>query len=234
MKFTMCFAEWEERNPWSPLHVERGFNQDDSVLIVMKNGYTSATGWQFLPSSPKDGDMSNNRMSIEKTIKALGIPWQRKVHTYNIRKMVKTLREAMTTTQARAVIRRIETRDRAHAAPVADCTRSTSSKISQSPLRNTITSLTTRSELAASKACWPSVTVQITMQSVFTSSAKEIEAKRSADSDSKVSVYRGVGVQVLLSKVHVIQRIRFARAAARLAGGLGGKGAACKYRRKHD
>ena len=26
MKFTMCFAEWEERNPWSPLHVERGFN----------------------------------------------------------------------------------------------------------------------------------------------------------------------------------------------------------------
>ena len=76
------------------------FNQDDSVLIVMKNGYTSATGWQYLPSSPKDGDMSNTRMSIEKTIKALGIKWQKKVHTYNLSKMVKTLREAMTTTQA--------------------------------------------------------------------------------------------------------------------------------------
>jgi len=34
MKFTMCFAEWEERNPWSPLHVERGFNADDSVVTV--------------------------------------------------------------------------------------------------------------------------------------------------------------------------------------------------------
>jgi hypothetical protein len=34
MKFTMCFAEWEERNPWSPLHVERGFQPDDSVVSV--------------------------------------------------------------------------------------------------------------------------------------------------------------------------------------------------------
>ena len=34
MKFTMCFAEWEERNPWSPLHVERGFDKDDSVVTV--------------------------------------------------------------------------------------------------------------------------------------------------------------------------------------------------------
>ena len=25
MKITMCFAEWEERSPWTPLHVERGF-----------------------------------------------------------------------------------------------------------------------------------------------------------------------------------------------------------------
>ena len=34
MKFTMCFAEWEERNPWEPLHVERGFDVDDSVVTV--------------------------------------------------------------------------------------------------------------------------------------------------------------------------------------------------------
>ncbi len=24
-KYTTCFAEWEERSPWEPLHVERGF-----------------------------------------------------------------------------------------------------------------------------------------------------------------------------------------------------------------
>jgi hypothetical protein len=34
MKFTMCFAEWEERTPWDPLHVERGFDAGDSVVTV--------------------------------------------------------------------------------------------------------------------------------------------------------------------------------------------------------
>jgi len=42
MKFTMCFAEWEERNPWQPLHVERGFSTHDSVvsLFAMTSGPT--------------------------------------------------------------------------------------------------------------------------------------------------------------------------------------------------
>lgn len=34
MKFTMCFAEWEARSPWDPLHVERGFAAEDSVVTV--------------------------------------------------------------------------------------------------------------------------------------------------------------------------------------------------------
>ena len=34
MKFTMCFAEWEERSNWAPLHVERGFDAEDSVVTV--------------------------------------------------------------------------------------------------------------------------------------------------------------------------------------------------------
>lgn len=34
MKYTMCFAENEERSPWQPLHVERGFNKEDSVVTV--------------------------------------------------------------------------------------------------------------------------------------------------------------------------------------------------------
>ena len=33
-KFTTCFAEWEERSPWEPLHVERGFKKADSVVTV--------------------------------------------------------------------------------------------------------------------------------------------------------------------------------------------------------
>jgi hypothetical protein len=34
MKFTMCFAEWEERSHWPPLHVERGFAPTDSVVTA--------------------------------------------------------------------------------------------------------------------------------------------------------------------------------------------------------
>ncbi len=40
MKFTMCFAEWEERNPWGPLHVERGFDAQESVVSI----YTATSG----------------------------------------------------------------------------------------------------------------------------------------------------------------------------------------------
>ena len=34
MKFTMCFAEWEERSSWEPLHVERGYQPDESVVTI--------------------------------------------------------------------------------------------------------------------------------------------------------------------------------------------------------
>jgi peroxiredoxin len=33
-KFTTCFAEWEERSPWEPLHVERGFKREENVVTV--------------------------------------------------------------------------------------------------------------------------------------------------------------------------------------------------------
>jgi hypothetical protein len=33
-KFTTCFAEWEERSPFEPLHVERGFTKDENVVTV--------------------------------------------------------------------------------------------------------------------------------------------------------------------------------------------------------
>jgi hypothetical protein len=33
-KFTTCFAEWEERSPFEPLHVERGFKKEENVVTV--------------------------------------------------------------------------------------------------------------------------------------------------------------------------------------------------------
>jgi indolepyruvate ferredoxin oxidoreductase alpha subunit len=75
------------------------FNRNDSVLVIMKNGYTSATGWQFLPSSPKRGDFSVSPMSIEKTLRGVGVRWMRKVRTYGVARMVDTLKEALTTAE---------------------------------------------------------------------------------------------------------------------------------------
>ena len=45
------------------------YNNADSVLIVMKNGYTSATGWQFLPSSAqrRDGLVAQDQ-SVENSV----------------------------------------------------------------------------------------------------------------------------------------------------------------------
>lgn len=34
-KYSFCFAENEEENPWESLHVERGYNPDDSTVTVM-------------------------------------------------------------------------------------------------------------------------------------------------------------------------------------------------------
>jgi thiol-disulfide isomerase/thioredoxin len=34
MKFTMCYAEYEEASDWKPLHVERGFEPEDNVVTL--------------------------------------------------------------------------------------------------------------------------------------------------------------------------------------------------------
>jgi hypothetical protein len=34
-KYTYCIAEYEAANPWEPLHVERGFARDQSVVTVV-------------------------------------------------------------------------------------------------------------------------------------------------------------------------------------------------------
>jgi hypothetical protein len=33
-KYTACYPEWEERSPWEPMHVERGFRREDNVVTV--------------------------------------------------------------------------------------------------------------------------------------------------------------------------------------------------------
>src|SRR5262245_34929815 len=71
------------------------FNNGDGVLIIMQNGYTSATGLQYMPSSKSGRTGVAPGMDIEETLRALGVTWLRKVRTYSVAKMVKTLKAAM-------------------------------------------------------------------------------------------------------------------------------------------
>lgn len=71
------------------------FNQNDGVLIVMQNGYASATGQQYLPSSAASRQGPAPGMSIETTLRAMGVTWLRTVRTYGVARMAATLREAL-------------------------------------------------------------------------------------------------------------------------------------------
>ncbi len=76
------------------------FNRDDAILLIMKNGYTSATGTQNIPSSPHQTEYKSGDMSIEKALAGLGVKWMKTVHNYRVSKMAKTLKEAMTSPHA--------------------------------------------------------------------------------------------------------------------------------------
>jgi len=73
------------------------FNRDDGILVIMKNGYSSATGTQELPSSPQHSASKADDMAIERALGGVGVKWLRTVHSYHVSQMKKTLTEAMTT-----------------------------------------------------------------------------------------------------------------------------------------
>ncbi|HEX5509108.1 MAG TPA: indolepyruvate oxidoreductase subunit beta family protein [Pseudolabrys sp.] len=75
------------------------FNKGDGVLIVMQNGYASATGQQYIPSSATSKAGAAPGMDIEQTLRAMGVKWLRKVRTYGVANMVSTLKEAMRTAE---------------------------------------------------------------------------------------------------------------------------------------
>lgn len=82
------------------------FNGDDAVLLIFKNGYSSATGTQELISTPgeaakhastdKQRSLTHTNTTIESTLRGLGVQWLRTVHTYEVEKVKKTLTEAFT------------------------------------------------------------------------------------------------------------------------------------------
>jgi indolepyruvate ferredoxin oxidoreductase alpha subunit len=82
------------------------FNGDDAVLLIFKNGYTSATGTQDIISTPmeaekqaaldKHSSLSHTNMTIESTLQGLGVQWLKTVHTYEVAHVKALLKEAFT------------------------------------------------------------------------------------------------------------------------------------------
>ncbi|HYF21089.1 MAG TPA: indolepyruvate ferredoxin oxidoreductase subunit alpha [Ramlibacter sp.] len=82
------------------------FNGDDAVLLIFKNGYTSATGTQEIISTPqedakfeasdKGASIVHTNQTIESALKGLGVKWMRTVHTYEVEKVRRTLVDAFT------------------------------------------------------------------------------------------------------------------------------------------
>jgi len=63
------------------------YNQQDSVLVILKNGYTSATGTQAIPSSPSQPSAKPLTLDIEKALRGVGVEWIRTVPSYQVADM---------------------------------------------------------------------------------------------------------------------------------------------------
>ena len=73
------------------------FNRNDGVLVIMNNGYSSATGAQDLPSSAPTDDGRGRGVDIEKTLRGMGVQSIERVRTYDVAKVAKTLKTAIST-----------------------------------------------------------------------------------------------------------------------------------------
>ena len=84
----------------------RLLNDGDGVLVIMKNGYTSATGTQELISSPgstaklraAEQSATSGDQTIEDALMGVGVQWLRTIHTYRVSEMRSTLKEAFKST----------------------------------------------------------------------------------------------------------------------------------------
>lgn len=73
------------------------FNKDDTVTLIVDNGYSAATGGQDILSSRADNNERETRHPIERAARGVGATWVKTIdRTYDLKKMTSALREAMT------------------------------------------------------------------------------------------------------------------------------------------
>ena len=74
------------------------FNQSDSVLVVVDNAYTAATGGQDILSSKAANPIRTTKLSIADAVRGVGVKWVRTItRTYDVAAMRDVLKEALTT-----------------------------------------------------------------------------------------------------------------------------------------
>lgn len=80
-------------------------NGSDSVLLIFKNGYTSATGTQEIVSTPSatrrdaagGASATAADTTIERMLRAIGVRWLRRVGSYDVARLRRTFGDAFTT-----------------------------------------------------------------------------------------------------------------------------------------
>jgi indolepyruvate ferredoxin oxidoreductase alpha subunit len=71
------------------------WNGHDAVLIIIENGYASATGQQHVPSTGSTPWGRPLKVSIESALRGIGIDWIRRVNAYEVEETMRVLREAL-------------------------------------------------------------------------------------------------------------------------------------------
>ncbi len=75
------------------------FNKNDSVLVILNNFYTAATGGQHIPSTAEAAQGQASGAAIERALKGVGVRWIKRVGSFGVANMLKALKQAMTTSE---------------------------------------------------------------------------------------------------------------------------------------
>lgn len=76
------------------------FNKSDSVLVVVDNDYTAATGGQDILSSEAANPIRTTKLSIADAVRGVGVKWVKTItRTYDVAAMRDVLKEALTTSE---------------------------------------------------------------------------------------------------------------------------------------
>jgi indolepyruvate ferredoxin oxidoreductase, alpha subunit len=73
------------------------YNKQDSVLVIVDNKYTSATGQHHNPSTGTNARNEPTGMTIAQALRGVGVRWIKTIDSYDIGNTIATLREALTT-----------------------------------------------------------------------------------------------------------------------------------------